>query len=111
MQVDTLCNGPVSANTPPEDIATIYIPSSKPIIDGYDPTWTTGFFGAVSSLNTSGSGSTSSTLSDAPCDRPGGPGNVTITINKVGITGNSSKKTVEIDYTSDRPIKTIRLLQ
>ena len=47
VQVDTLCNGPVSENTPPDAIATLYIPSSKPIIDGYDPEWTSGFFAAI----------------------------------------------------------------
>lgn len=39
MKVDTLCNGAVSEKTPPESIKTIYIPNSKPVIDGYDPEW------------------------------------------------------------------------
>lgn len=39
-RIDTLCNGPVSENTPESSIQTIYIPTTKPIIDGYDPAWT-----------------------------------------------------------------------
>jgi len=46
-RIDTLCNGPVSENTPEASIATMYIPSTKPIIDGYDPAWTAGFFTAA----------------------------------------------------------------
>ena len=39
-KIDTLCNGPVSENTPESSIATLYIPSAVPVIDGYDPAWT-----------------------------------------------------------------------
>lgn len=46
-RIDTLCNGPVSENTPESSIATVFIPSAKPIIDGYDPAWTAGFFEAA----------------------------------------------------------------
>ena len=49
IEVDSLCNGPVAENTPPEAIKKIYIPGSKPIIDGYDPAWTSGFFDAINS--------------------------------------------------------------
>ena len=46
-RIDTLCNGPVSENTPESFIQTVYIPAEKPIIDGYDPAWTSGFFEAL----------------------------------------------------------------
>jgi len=32
-RIDTLCNGPVSENTPEASITTVYIPSAKPVID------------------------------------------------------------------------------
>ncbi len=39
IKIDTLCNGLVSDNTPLESVKTLYIPNSKPVIDGYDPAW------------------------------------------------------------------------
>ena len=68
-RIDTLCNGPVSENTPEASIATIYIPSAKPVIDGYDPSWTAGFFTAAGTITGSGEVERSS----SPCERPGGP--------------------------------------
>jgi len=47
VQIDSLCNGPLSENTPAEAIKTIYVPGSKPVIDGYDPSWTSAFFEAI----------------------------------------------------------------
>ncbi len=38
-EVDTLCNGPVAENTPPGAIGKIYIPTTNPVIDGFDPAW------------------------------------------------------------------------
>mgnify|MGYP006888935165 FL=1 len=48
-EIDTLCNGPVSENTPQDSIGHILIPTTKPVIDGYDPAWTTGFFASIGS--------------------------------------------------------------
>lgn len=59
--VDTLCNGPISENTPEGARGTILIPNSNPIIDGYDPAWKVGFMSSIS-----GSG-----RSMEPCERPG----------------------------------------
>lgn len=81
MQIDTLCNGPLSENTPEEAIKSIYLPADKPIIDGYDPKWTEGFFEA--SKMGLGSGTGAIVLSDAPCDRPGGPGNISLSLRVV----------------------------
>lgn len=46
-QVDTLCNGPIAENTPEGAIGTILIPTSDPIIDGFDEKWKAGFFSIV----------------------------------------------------------------
>ena len=61
-QVDTLCNGPLSENTPDGAIGTILVPIADPIIDGYDPAWKKSFFSSTSS----GSG----IRSTEPCERP-----------------------------------------
>lgn len=82
-KIDILCNGPVSENTPPESIGTVYIPSTKPVIDGYDPAWTAGFFQAAGIL----SGTGKLEKSEAPCERPG-VGNISISIQTVGINSD-----------------------
>lgn len=51
-RIDTLCGGPVSENTPPEAIGSIMIPTTKPIIDGFDPAWTSSFFASIGSFST-----------------------------------------------------------
>lgn len=117
MKIDTLCNGPVSENTPEESIKTIYIPNSKPVIDGYDPEWTRGFFEALK-MGGTGTGTTTSdtttpTLSDTPCERPGGPGDVSITIDVVGnndaTLAGSGKRTIEVGWLGNRDISTLRV--
>lgn len=116
MKIDTLCNGPVSSNTPEDAIKTIYIPSSNPVIDGYDPEWTRGFFEALK-MGAYGSGSTWSgntapVISDTPCERPSWPGEVSVSIDLVWttITTGSGKKTVEIGWIGNREIATLRLI-
>lgn len=115
MRIDTLCNWPVSENTPESFIKTVYIPAEKPIIDGFDPAWTSGFFEA---LKTGGKTDEQNpdrvpTYSEAPCERPGGPGNISVSIDSVGIntTTESNKKTVEIAWIGDRNIISLRVLQ
>ena len=39
-EIDTLCNGPITEKTPPNARGKFYIPNINPIIDGYDPIWT-----------------------------------------------------------------------
>ncbi len=113
MQIDTLCNGPLSENTPEEAIKSIYLPADKPIIDGYDPKWTEGFFEA--SKMGLGSGTGAIVLSDAPCDRPGGPGNISLSLRVVtwesGATVDVGRKLVEAGWIGDRKIQTLRILQ
>lgn len=116
MKIDTLCNWPVSSGTPEDAVKTIYIPSSNPVIDGYDPEWTRGFFEALK-MGAYGSGSTWSgttapTISDKPCERPSWPGEISVSIDLVWstITTGSGKKTVEIGWIGNREVATLRLI-
>ncbi len=102
-KIDTLCNGPVSENTPEASIATLYIPSAIPIIDGYDPAWTTWFLAAIWASTGSGKIERSS----APCDRPSGPGDIVISLQTVWINGNLGtewRKILEASWIGDRII-------
>lgn len=109
MEIDTLCNGPVSENTPEAFRKTVYIPAEKPIIDGYDPAWTSGFFEAIKWWAPK-EWEESPTYSDEPCERPGGPGNILITIDSVGINATSgNKKTIEIWWIGDREVYSLIL--
>lgn len=106
MLIDTLCNGPVSENTPESSIMKIYIPSAKPVIDGYDPAWTAWFF---ESLNRwAWSGSMMPEHSSTPCERPAWPGNVSISLQTVWINGDlgtEGKKIFETTWIWDRKIQ------
>ncbi len=100
-QVDTLCNGPVSENTPAGAIGTILIPIASPIIDGYDDAWKAWFFGSV----------WSGSRSPLPCDRPGWPGNIDISLRIVDLwwDTNSAKKLIEWSWSWDRAIRDISI--
>jgi hypothetical protein len=82
MEIDTLCHGPVSEDTPSESIETIYVPKGKPIIDGYDPEWFAGFLTA-SKKYSNGTGSVE--IGKDPCIRPKDLGKVDIIINPVDL--------------------------
>jgi penicillin-binding protein 1A len=101
-RVDTLCNGPISENTPEWAIGTILIPNGNPIIDGYDPAWKSGFFNTIGW----------SWRSIEPCERPGWPGNINISIRTVAIWNwdNSGKKIVEWSWSGDRNIKEFQII-
>ncbi len=100
--VDTLCNWPLSENTPEGARGSIMIPNSIPIIDGYDPDWKAGF---ISSL-------WGSWRSLTPCERPGWPGNIVISIRAidVGSTDTTGKKIIEWSWSGDRNIKEFRII-
>lgn len=107
VQIDSLCNGPLSENTPSEAIKTIYVPGSKPIIDGYDPSWTSAFFDAINNpKGLTGSVSVSWQQTTNPCERPSWPGNISITINALDWTN----KSIETSWIGDRKINTLRVL-
>jgi penicillin-binding protein 1A len=106
IQIDTLCNGIVTDTTPPDAIKTIYIPSGKPVIDGYDPEWTSSFFASLRKWAI-GTGSTQSgwEYSDLPCEsRPGSYGNVTLSIDII------DAKTGTVGFIGDRMISEVRII-
>jgi penicillin-binding protein 1A len=107
VQIDSLCNGPLSENTPAEAIKTIYVPWSKPIIDGYDPSWTSAFFEAINNPKWfTGSVSISWQQTTEPCERPSWPWNISITIRAIELPSTS----IETSWIWDRKIATLRVL-
>ena len=108
-EIDTLCNGPVTEKTPLNARGRFYIPNMSPIIDGYDPAWTSGFFQAI---NGSASGINSVIRSTLPCERPESQGNINLTIESVWINNDlqiSGKKIIEGSWNGDRLIQKITL--
>ncbi len=101
IQYDTLCGGPVTADTPEESIGKGYVPLSNPIVDRFDPEWLKGFFAAANVAAASTLGNTSST----PCERPKTPGNVEISTKIVGVGNNI----LEVSWNGNRMIKTFRV--
>jgi penicillin-binding protein 1A len=94
VQIDTLCNWAVSENTPEWSIGTMIVPIANPVIDGYDPEWKKAFLASAGWVG-------------APCERPGGPGDIFMWISIVGIwaEADTSRKTVEWSWTWDREVK------
>lgn len=108
-EIDTLCNGPVSENTPQDSIGHILIPTTKPIIDGYDPAWTTGFFASIGS-SFSWSGDILS--SELPCERPGVAWVLDISISLAWVNANtdtSGKKIIVASWKGHRAIAKISI--
>lgn len=97
VQVDTLCNWPISENTPEWSIWTINVPVGNPIIDGYDPTWKSAFLASIWGANGQ----------SEPCERPTWPGNFNLNLKVVNIGNNpnSQKKIVEGTWSWDREYK------
>jgi hypothetical protein len=67
MDIDTLCHSIATNETPADARKTIYIPTAKPIIDGYDSTWFEGFLEAS---RKQGDGTGSLEIGKEPCVRP-----------------------------------------
>jgi penicillin-binding protein 1A len=111
VSIDSLCNWPVSENTPPEDIRKIYVPSLAPIIDGFDPTWSSGFFEASRMLLTDDSTGTGTVqqYSTTPCERPSWPGDISLTL-KIN-NSNWKRGTIVAWWIGDRKIRTLRVYQ
>lgn len=104
IDIDTLCYGPATPETPTDARTTIYVPNSKPVIDGYDPEWYSGFLTA-SRKYTSGSGSLE--IKKEPCVRPDSLWNVALEINPVGL---GKDNLIEIKWTGNRIIERIRAI-
>ncbi len=105
LKIDTLCNGVATDATPPDAIKLVYIPSGKPVIDGFDPAWTSSFYESLRKWTT-GTGTTwelwSGEYSDSPCEaRPASEWSVTITIERSG------GKTASIGFIGDRMIQRV----
>lgn len=98
VEVDGLCNGALSENTPIESIKKIFIPIGGGIIDGFDPSWKKGY--------------SQEAFVWPPCERPGGVGNISISLNTVGATANNTtpRKTVEGSWSWDRWVKVWRII-
>lgn len=107
LKIDTLCNGVATDATPPDAVKLVYIPSWKPVIDGYDPEWTSSFYAALKKWQ-SGTGATDtpgSEYSDKPCDtRPEWAGSVSITIERTDDTTATAR------FTGDRMIQKLRII-
>lgn len=103
MDIDTLCNGPATPDTPEDARLSIAIPTIKPTIDGYDPDWYSGFISA-SRLQRSNTGGTI-VMSQDPCIRPTDLGQVGLTISPVGL---GKDNLVEVKWSGNRIIDRIR---
>jgi hypothetical protein len=103
MDIDTLCNGPATPETPADARLTLAIPTIKPTIDGYDAEWFSGFISA-SRTQRSSTGATIE-MSKDPCVRPTDLGQVTITVSPVGL---GKDNLVEIKWSGNRIIDRIR---
>lgn len=100
-KIDSLCGGPITDKTPEDAIISIYTPTSKPIIDRFDPEWLKGFY-RVANLNASEGTKTSNN----PCERPDGGGNVNISAKITGV----GKNILEVSWSGDRMVEKLRIL-
>lgn len=104
-EIDTLCNGLATPATPIDSRVTIYTPTVKPIVDGYDPEWFAGFLSA-SRKYSSGTG-TAIEISKDPCVRPTDLGVVNLSLKSVW----AGKDTlIEVKWSGNRIISSIRAL-
>ena len=103
VEVDTLCNGIVTPETPPDARATLYIPTTKPIIDGYDPAWYEWFL-AASRKQANSTGSIE--IWKEPCIRPS-QWVVNVDVSPVGL---GQDNLIEIKWNGNRIIDRIRVI-
>lgn len=110
IKIDTLCNWLATEDTPPDAIKLVYIPSWKPVIDWYDPEWTSSFYLALKkwqtwSWTTNTSSETSGEFTDKPCEiRPDWAWIVNIEIKRATDTS------AIIEFSWDRMIQKIRII-
>ena len=108
LQIDILCGWPTSANTPEEAIRSVSVPQGKPFIDGFEAGWYKWWSASVGYLPDG----TAVKLVSTPCERPTGPGNVTLSVHPaLGGSMNEWRRLMEATWDGDRPIKTIRIFQ
>lgn len=102
IDIDTLCYGVATPETPADSRLTIFMPINKPVIDWYDPEWYAGFLTA-SRKYPNGSGTTA--IGTEPCDRPKDVGNVTVYVSPVEL---GKDNLIEIKWSWNRIIRNIR---
>ncbi len=103
IEIDTLCHGIATPDTPPDARTIIYVPTTKPVIDGYDPSWFEGFL-AASRKQTEGTGSLK--ISEEPCLRPG-PWSVSISSLPVWLWKDNL---IEVKWSGNRIIENIKVI-
>ena len=118
VEVDSLCNGKVTENTPPEAIKKGYLAANlSPIIDGYQKDWLWSISGWLrSEAGTAYFSSTENVLSevsDEICVRPNvGLSNITVSASfKDGWIYPLAKYPFEIRYSSDNAITRLEILK
>jgi penicillin-binding protein 1A len=101
IEIDTFCNGKVTDETPIDAIQTLYIPAWKPVIDGYDPDWTSSFYATLKRWSSWSLLSENKEYTDTPCERTSKEWSVNISIIK------TDSSTVSINFLGDRMIQKI----
>ncbi|MDD3120250.1 MAG: transglycosylase domain-containing protein [Candidatus Gracilibacteria bacterium] len=111
IEVDTLCNGKATENTPPDAIKKIYLGSKSPYIDSFNKDWLAAIKSHVSSgTMESDDGSTANiNYKDEPCERPGKDiVNMSFSTN-IGSTLKSGNNNLEVSYTANTPITKVEV--
>ncbi|MDD5377169.1 MAG: transglycosylase domain-containing protein [Candidatus Gracilibacteria bacterium] len=118
VEVDSLCNGKVTGNTPPEAIKKGFLATNlNPIIDGYDKAWLSSISGWLKSeagtAYFSGTENILSEVSNEICVRPNAElSNITVSASfKDGGTYPLAKYPFEIRYVSDNTIVRLEILK
>ncbi|MDD5198040.1 MAG: transglycosylase domain-containing protein [Candidatus Gracilibacteria bacterium] len=117
VEVDSLCNGKVTENTPTEAIKKGYLVNINPIIDGYEKDWLSSISGWIrSEVGTAyfaGTENILSEVSDEVCVRPNSAlSNITVSASfKEGGTYPLAKYPFEIRYSSDNTIVRLEILK
>jgi len=110
IEVDSLCNGKVTDNTPKDAIKKWYLINVNPIIDSYDKSWLSPIYGWTTSeagkSYFSGIDNVFTDYSEEICVRPNASlANITVSSSfKDGGTYPLGKFPFEIQYTSDNAI-------
>ena len=117
MTVDSLCNGKVTADTPPEAIHTGLLVDLEPIVESYDPAWvfaTRNWVGShAADGTTDGEDGYITNYKDEVCIRPSSEGAV-IRVSTNLQDGSSrpfGRASITVSYNSTNPIRKIRMLQ
>lgn len=118
VEVDSLCNGKVTDQTPRDAIKQVYLSSGiNPVIDSYDKAWMPPIYGWLKSeagqAYFNSASSIVSEVSDEVCVRPNGSlSNVTVSSSfQEGNTYPIGKTPFEVKYAGDNPIARIDILR